>query len=206
MFFVVQPGRDPDSRAMRALILRAAICLLALLPAGGARAAGDVSVEATRRDDALEVVCKAMLEAPLALIWQTLTDYDRLAEFIPGMRRSRVVGQRGAAFIVEQSGAATFLFVSTPIEVTLASTEHPPYAIEVSMIKGNLKRLDGAYRIEPQGGGRMLLTWTGIVEAQSMPPLLGEMVMRANIADQFRGMVREIERRDALRRGREAGK
>jgi hypothetical protein len=28
-------------------------------------------------------------------------------------------------------------------------------------------------------------------------------VMRSNIADQFQGMVREIERRDALRRGRE---
>jgi hypothetical protein len=68
------------------------------------------------------------------------------------------------------------------------------------MLKGNLKRLDGAYRIEPQGGGRILLTWNGIVEAQSMPPLLGELVMRMNIEDQFRGMVREIERRDALRR------
>ena len=29
------------------------------------------------------------------------------------------------------------------------------------------------------------------------------MVMRSNIEDQFRGMVREIERRDALRRARE---
>lgn len=191
---------------MRALILRTSICLLVLLPAGGARAADNVSVEATRHDDALEVVSKAMLDAPLDLIWQTLTDYGRLAEFIPGMRRSRVLEQRGATFIVEQSGVATFLFVSTPIEVTLASTEHPPYAIEVSMIKGNLKRLDGAYRIEPQGGGRMLLTWIGTVEAQSMPPLLGEMVMRSNIEDQFRGMVREIERRDALRREREARK
>jgi hypothetical protein len=46
----------------------------------------------------------------------------------------------------------------------------------------------------------VLLTWTGTVEAESMPPLLGEMVMRSNIEDQFRGMVREIERRDALRR------
>ena len=33
-----------------------------------------------------------------------------------------------------------------------------------------------------------------------MPPLLGELVMRSIIEDQFRGMVREIERRDALRR------
>ncbi|MBC7803292.1 MAG: hypothetical protein H7Y16_05380 [Candidatus Parcubacteria bacterium] len=93
-----------------------------------------------------------------------------------------------------------------PIEVTLASTERPPHVIEVTMLKGNLKRLDGAYRMEPQAGGRVLLTWTGVVEALSMPPLLGEMVMRSNIEDQVLGMVREIERRDSLRREREAKK
>ena len=203
MLFVVEPRCDQNPRPMRALNLRFSTCLLMLLCAGNARAADDISVEANRRDEALEVICRATLDAPLELIWQTLTDYGRLAEFIPGMRRSRVVEQRGAVSVVEQSGVATFLFVSTPIEVTLASTERPPYAIEVRMLKGNLKRLDGAYRIEPLTGGRMLLSWDGVVEAMSMPPLLGELVMRSNIEEQFRGMVREIERRDALRRERE---
>jgi len=188
---------------MRALTFAALSCVLLLSSTGAARAADDVSVEAARRGEALELVCRAMLEAPLDLVWQTLTDYDRLADFIPGMRRSRLVERRGAVAVVEQLGEAGFLFFTFPIEVTLASTERPPYALEVSMLKGNLKRLDGAYRIEPQGGGRILLTWNGIVEALSMPPLLGELVMRLNIEDQFRGMVREIERREALRRGRE---
>jgi carbon monoxide dehydrogenase subunit G len=183
---------------MRALTLAALLCL-PLAPAG-LRAADDITVEALRRGDALEVVCKAVVDAPLELVWQTLTDYDRLAEFIPGMRRSRVVSRTGPVVVVEQLGNARFLFVSEPIEVTLSSTERPPYVIEAVLVRGNLKRLDGAYRIEPQGDGRMLLTWTGVVEAMSMPPLLGEMVMRTNIEDQFRGMVREIERRDVLRR------
>jgi ribosome-associated toxin RatA of RatAB toxin-antitoxin module len=188
---------------MRALSLATFVCLLLLALPGAVRAADEISVEARRRDDALEVVCRAMLDAPLDLIWQTLTDYDRFAEFIPGMRGSRLVERRGAVMVVEQSGEAGFLFLSFPIEVTLASTERPPYDLEVSMLKGNLRRLDGAYRIEPQAGGRNLLTWSGIVEALSMPPLLGEIVMRSNIGDQFRGMVREIKRREALRRGQE---
>ena len=188
---------------MRALSVAALSCLVLFSSVGAARAADDISVEATRRDAALDVVCRVMLDAPLDLIWQTLTDYNGLAEFIPGMRRSRLVERRGAVAVVEQSGEARFLFITYPIDVTLASTERPPFSIEVSMLKGNLKRLDGAYRIEPQGGGLLLLTWTGVVEALSMPPLLGEMVMRSNIEDQFRGMVREIERRDVSRRERE---
>lgn len=188
---------------MRALTLRAFAGLLMLLPAGS-RAADDLSVEARRRDEALEVVCRATLDAPLELIWQTLTDYNRLAEFIPGMRSSRVVGQRGAALIVEQSGEASFLFLSFPIEVTLETTERAPHAIEVNMLKGSLKRLQGGYRIEPQAGGRIVLRWSGVIEPVApMPPLLGELLLRASIEDQFRGMVREIERRDALRRERE---
>ena len=188
---------------MRALNSAALSCLLLLWSAGAARAAEEISVEATRRDEALEVVCRAMLDAPLDLVWRTLTDYDRLAEFIPGMRASRVVERRGTVAVVEQSGEARFLFVTFPLEVTLASTERAPYAIDVSMLKGNLKRLEGAYRIEPQAGGRILLTWTGVIEAHSMPPLLGELLMRASIEDQFRGMVREVERRDIQRRERE---
>lgn len=188
---------------MRALTAAALACALLLAAAGKAHAAEDVSVESTRRDDALELVCRALLDAPLDLVWQTLTDYDRLAEFIPGMRRSRLIERQGAVAIIEQSGDAGFLFFSFPLDVTLASTERPPHVLEVKLLKGDLKRLDGAYRIEPQADGRLVLTWTGVVEALSMPPLLGELVMRANITDQFRGMVREIERRAVLRRERE---
>jgi len=188
---------------MRALTVRSFLGLLMLPAAWNAPAAEDISVQSIRRDDALEIVCRATIDAPLEIVWQTLTDYDRLPEFIPGMRSSRVVERRGAVVVVEQSGEARFLFIVHPIEVTLVSTESPPHALAVSMLKGNLKRLDGVYRIEPQGAARILLTWRGTVEALEMPPLIGEILMRANIEDQFRGMVREIDRRAALRRERQ---
>lgn len=187
---------------MRALTLALALCLA--LPCARARAVEDITVEARRRDDALEVVCRALLQAPPALIWQTLTDYGRLAEFIPGMRSSRVLSQSGLTTVIEQAGEARFLFVAVPIEVTLSSTERPPYSIEAKLLKGSLKRLEGVYLISPQAGGGALLSWTGVVEAESMPPLFGELLMRSSIEDQFRGMVREIQRRDALRRDRES--
>jgi carbon monoxide dehydrogenase subunit G len=213
VLFLVESRRNNHRRRMRALRspalrflaprFRVHVALLFfLLAASGARGA-DVSVEARRRGEALEVLCRATLDAPLDLIWGTLTDFDRLAEFIPGMRSSRVVSREGEVSVVEQSGEARFLFVSYPIEVTLHSTERPPHVIEARLVKGNLKRLDGTYRVEPRDGGRMLLTWSGVVEAESMPPLIGELLMRGTIEDQFRGMVREIERRDAVRRERE---
>ena len=193
---------------MRALTLR--ICLgLVMLPAAlNAPAADDVSVESIRRDDALDIVCHATIVAPLDIVWQTLTDYEHLPEFIPGMRSSRIIERRGPEVVVEQSGEARFLFLTHPIDVTVVSTERPPQLLEVSLLKGNLKQFRGAYRIERQGAQRILLSWAGTIEALAMPPLVGELLMRSNIEDQFRGMVSEIERREALRRGqeREAGR
>ncbi len=180
--------------------------LLALLAAAGARAADDVSIETARRGEAVEVVCRATLRAPRDLIWQTLTDYNRLVEFIPGMLRSRVLEVRGPTSIVEQVGEVRFFLFSFPIEVTVATTDRPPDAIEVRLLKGNLKRLEGAYRIQALDQGHFILHWRGLIEPESpMPPLIGELLMRASIADQFHGMVREIERREGLRRGGDAG-
>lgn len=187
--------------AVRALIAVLASCLLAC---GTARAAEDVSVDTQRKGEAVEIHCSATIEAAWDVVWQTLTDYGRLAEFIPGMRRSRIVSYVNGAAVVEQVGEARFLFVAYPIEVTLSSVERAPDTIEARMLKGNLTRMEGAYRVQARPEGRIRLTWDGLIEAPGLPPLIGELVMRANIEDQFRGMVREIERREALRRERAA--
>ena len=141
----------------------------------------------------------ATLRAPLDVVWSTLTDYNQLPKFIPGMLRSRLLEYRGRAAIVEQLGEARFLFLSFPIDVTVASVEYPPHAIDVHVLKGNLRRLDGGYRIEPRADGTLKLHWRGLIEPdEPLPPLIGEFVMRLNVASQFFGMVSEIERRAAL--------
>ena len=58
---------------------------------------------------------------------------------------------------------------------------------------------------EPKGG-KIVLSWVGaIIPDVSLPPLIGEVVMRMRIEDQFTGMVREIERRESVRRAKEPG-
>jgi ribosome-associated toxin RatA of RatAB toxin-antitoxin module len=179
----------------------AALAVFAWLCASvSAQAAAEVSVKTVKRDGAVNVEAHATLQVPLELIWQTLTDYDHLAEFIPGISRSRLLEYRGTAAIVEQTGEAGILFFKFPIEVVVESLELAPYVIEVRVLKGNLKQLDGRYHIEmgarPQDG--ITLRWRGVIEPEMpLPPLIGEMVLRANVTDQFRGMVREIERRHA---------
>jgi len=182
-------------------------CWLLLFCTAGACAADDLTVEALRKGEFIEVQAHATIDAALSVVWTTLTDYDRLPEFIPGLRRSRVVGRRGATVTVEQSGEARFLMFTFPIDVTLEAYERPPSSIKVRAIAGNFRFFEGAYHVDPEpNGGKVVLRWVGaIIPDVSLPPLIGEVVMRMRIEDQFTGMVREIERRESVRRAMEPG-
>lgn len=161
----------------------------------------DIAVDASRTGDLIEVRAQATIKAPLSVVWATLTDYERLPEFIPGLKKSRIVARNGATTTVEQSGEARFIFVSIPIEVTLESTERPPN-IEVRRVAGSLRHLQGRYETEVMSDPAWVqLRWIGSISPETdLPPLIGNTLVRLSIHQQFAGMVREIERREALRR------
>lgn len=180
-------------------------CWFPILAAAAAHAAEDLSVEATRKGPYVEVRARATIDAPLSVIWTTLTDYERLPEFVPGLKKSRVVSRNGSTAIVEQSGEARFLMFTFPIDVTLEAVEKPPSSLRVRVLSGTLRYLDGGYSVDADpDSAKLVLHWVGTIAPDvSLPPLFGEVVMRMSIEDQFTGMVREIDRREALRRAAE---
>ena len=188
-------------RAMRPGIVAVACGLALAAYTCVAAAATDFEVETTRSGELIEVRAHATIHAPLSVVWGTLTDYEKLPEFIPGLKKSRVVSRVGATATIEQSGEARFLFLSIPIEITVESTERPPN-IEVRRIAGTVRFLQGRYETEVSGDpAQVQLRWIGAITPETeLPPLIGEALMRLSIQEQFAGMVREIERREAIRR------
>ena len=176
----------------------AVLCALGALFAASADGAQDVGVDAQPQGGALSISAHATIRAPLAVIWRTLTDYDHLADFIPGMKESHVLSRHGGTAIVEQIGEASFLLFRYPISVIVESDEHYPTAIGVRVLSGNLKRLVGGYRIDGVAGARdeFRVQWQGIIEPDIRLPLfITAHGLREAVADQFLGMVNEIERR-----------
>lgn len=176
--------------------------LLGLLAAAAACASEGFAVQAESRGAAVVVDVRATVNAPHSLIWSTLTDYGHLSEFIPGMQSSRITERHGATAIVEQRGEAGFFIFSYGIDVIVASTEYPPDSIEIRVLKGNLKRLDGRYQVERgEREGSWVVSWKGLIEPSlALPQFISLRLIRGSVSDQFRGMIDEIERRDALRR------
>ena len=172
---------------------------VALLVAVRAAGADEVTVEAERRGDGIEVRARAVTGAPAPLIWTVLTDYEGLPRFIPGLSRSAVRERQGNRVVIDQAGEARFLIFSFPIEVRLEVTESPPASISSRAVSGNLKRMSGRYDIEPDPGrGGFILVYGGLIEPEfDLPPLVGVAALRGMVEEQFRAMVEEIERRSA---------
>jgi len=173
-----------------------------LVQGGFAMAAEGMVVHAEPRGPAVAIDVRATVAAPHALIWSTLTDYGHLSEFIPGMQSSKITERRGTTAIVEQRGEAGFMVFSYGIDVLVASTEYQPDTIEIRLLKGNLKRLDGRYQVQSgEKDGTWVVSWSGMVEPSlPLPQFLNVRLIRGSIVDQFRGMIDEIERRDVVRR------
>jgi hypothetical protein len=165
--------------------------LVLAVPAQGA----EVTVHATRNGDALEVVAVAEFEGEIGRTWQVLTDYGRIAEFVPSLQVSRVISRGLNSAVVEQRGEARLLFFSYPINVRLAVTERPHERVESRAVSGNFREMRNAYVLE-QRQGRVLLRYTGyLVPDFFVPPLIGTLALRNNVEETFRALVDEIERR-----------
>lgn len=186
--------RAPRNAAL--LLLGLSFALLALGQQGP-----EIEVQAQRNGDLIDVRAQAVVRAPLAVVWATLTDYERLPDFIPGLESSRILARQGERITVAQTGQIRFLFLTLPIAITVESIERPPYVLEVRRISGSVRHLQGQYEATPLANQRVHLRWTGRVSPEAdLPPLIGTTLARLSIQEQFEGMVREIESRAGIRR------
>jgi len=139
---------------------------LVLAASANVKAAGNqVRVTAQVENGAVRVEAQALLRATLPVVWQTLTDYEHLNSFIPGMATSKLIERRGVAAIVEQTGEARFLFFSYPLDVTVSSEEYPPFSIRIHVLKGNLSGSTAATKSFRFRTGKLICTG----EASSSP-------------------------------------
>jgi ribosome-associated toxin RatA of RatAB toxin-antitoxin module len=184
---------------VRRLKLWPVALLLAALHAAAGRAAEDFAVEADRSGTLVDVRARAVVAAPVDLVWRVITDYERLPQFIPGISRSVVRRRLGHRLVLEQSGEARFFIFSFPIEVTLEVVEQPREWVASRAVAGNVRRMDGRYEIQadPARGGVWLRYFGAIEPDFFMPPLLGTAALRGTAEEQFAAMVAEIERRAA---------
>jgi carbon monoxide dehydrogenase subunit G len=161
-----------------------------------------ISVETDGQGELITVTASADMQVDPRTVWAVISDYDRLAEFIPGMRSSRVIQRDGDQVLVEQTGEFGFLFFRQPVEVRLAVSESPPRRIVAHAVGGNLRSMEGRYAVESLANDLVRLSYSGrLGPGFQVPPFVSRIAVRSTMDRQFRALVQEIVRRDPSVRG-----
>ena len=144
---------------------------------------------------AYRIAANGAVAAPPALAWRILTDYDHLADYVPDLKSARVLARDGDKVIVEQVGAARFLFFSRDIRLVVLVHEQAPNKIDVSLIEGDMKVYRCGWELVPlESGGTRILYRAAIEPAFYVPQAIGTNLVRQDIAGMMTAVLKRIER------------
>jgi ribosome-associated toxin RatA of RatAB toxin-antitoxin module len=169
--------------------------LLFVLAAPVTGLAGPITTEVDRDDDGLLVKSSIEANAPAATCFDTIADLDHLAEFVPGLKVSRIVSPPGAPIELHQVGEAKAGPFGVTLDVTLAVSLDPPRLIEFRRIAGNLDRMQGSWSVSGDDRTCRIDYHAALQPAFWVPPLVGPMMMRRQVDEQMAGVLAEITRR-----------
>lgn len=96
-----------------------------------------------------QINAKIQIPYSVEQVWQVLTDYEALAEFIPNLAKSRRLEHPAGGIRVEQVGTQRLLRFNFSARVVLDLEEKFPHEINFNMIEGDLKAFSGTWRLEP---------------------------------------------------------
>lgn len=163
----------------------------------GPGVASSAEVVVSRAAAGFEVRAGIEAPAPIDSCYAVLTDFERLAEFIPDMQSSRIVSAPGKPLLVRQVSRTRFAFFELSFDVTLALELDPPSRIGFRRVAGSLVHMEGDWRISGDGSGCRIEYGAIIAPGVFVPPLIGPAVMRRQVRRQLEGIEAEIARRAA---------
>ena len=181
----------------RAALCTAAIVLLAAsLQAYSAPAPGpEIAVRVARVGDTFTVEVDWSVAASADIVWDVLTDFDRMALILSSVDASRIINRDGNRFEVEQKshGDVGLLRISRD---SLRQVElFPKREIRSRLLKGDLKSSDFTTRIaEDAGGSKVSVRGTFIATA------LGGAVITVEAVEQQAQRSAQELREEILRR------
>jgi len=103
-----------------------------------------------------QITAKIQIPYPVELVWQVLTDYEALANFIPNLASSRLLEHPLGGIRLEQVGIQRLLRFNFSARVVLDLEEKFPHEINFNLVEGDLKDYSGSWRLEHDSSNQQL--------------------------------------------------
>jgi ribosome-associated toxin RatA of RatAB toxin-antitoxin module len=118
-----------------------------------------------------QISARIQIPHPVEKVWQVLTDYDRLADFIPSLAKSQRIEHPQDGIRLEQVGTQSWLKFKFCAKVVLDMVEQFPHQLDFQMVEGDFKKFFGSWILQPSadGTGTELLYTICVLPPLSMP-------------------------------------
>jgi ribosome-associated toxin RatA of RatAB toxin-antitoxin module len=95
---------------------------------------------------------RATISVPCSVeqVWQVLTDYDALADFIPNLTLSQCLEKSEQGIRLEQIGSQCFLNIQFCARVVLNMVEQFPHRLSFQMVEGDFRNFEGAWSLDTE--------------------------------------------------------
>jgi polyketide cyclase/dehydrase/lipid transport protein len=147
---------------------------------------------------AIDVVCP--VDAPWQIVWDVMTDYAHMPEFISNIQYSVVEEQNGNVLHVRQKGKASRGPLTLTYDMLREVELVPQSEIRSRLISGDLKSSDFVTKIVQAGDHIDIVNNGRYVPKMWVPPVIGPAMIEAETQKQFGEFRAEILRRSALAR------
>jgi hypothetical protein len=177
-----------------------AALLLAVLPvsAWSVNTDQDIVVHVQKDGQHIAVDVDCPVDAPRSIVWEVLTDYDHMAQFISNLEYSAVEERVDNMLRVHQKGKASRGLLTLTFD-NVREVELVPYReIRSRLISGDLKASDFITRIVEVGALVHILNSGRYTPNIWVPPFIGPALIEAETQKQFGQIRTEILRRSAM--------
>src|SRR5687768_5540959 len=97
-----------------------------------------------------------VIDAPVEKVFQTISDYDRYAQFLSEVKRVTTSGRSGNQVKVHYE-----VELMKTVRYTLQMNEEPPRRVTWTFVEGDfMKDNHGSWELEPAGEGKTKATYT----------------------------------------------
>lgn len=96
-----------------------------------------------------QISARIQIPHPVEKVWQVLTDYDRLADFIPNLAKSQKIAHPEGGIRLEQVGTQSLLKFKFCAKVVLDMVERFPHQLDFQMVEGDFKKFFGSWILQP---------------------------------------------------------
>ena len=160
----------------------------------------DIDVRASKDGDVVVVDVDMAVSATQHEVWNVLTDYDHMADFVGNLESSAVISRNGNTLDVMQKGTAHYGLLSFPFETVRRIVLTPPHEIHSRIMSGEMTGSEIVTRITGDGAITQVSVRSRYVPTIWIPPLIGPSVIASETRKQWFTLREEVLRRRALAR------